>query len=283
MQRLMKSILAASAAVGLVLPTVSAIPEAHSAPMSNRVKIVYATPAEPAYRPMYEMLKKRRILEKFRNLLSIFRLPDRLTLRVSDCEGDINARYDHDTHIVTVCYEYIEDFQRRAPKETTTGVTPEDAVIGPVVEVFLHEISHAVLDMLKIPILGRWEDAADQLATYIMLGLGKDFAKRTVLGAAWMRAQYAKEETPGKADYSDAHSLDAQRFYNCLCLAYGSDPELFAAVVEKGYLPRERAEGCTDEYQQVEYAARKLLSPHVDKDKLKKARATGWFRPAANE
>jgi Zn-dependent peptidase ImmA (M78 family) len=42
-------------------------------------------------------------------------------------------------------------------------------VIGPVSLVFLHELGHALLDVLQIPILGREEDASDQLATYMLL------------------------------------------------------------------------------------------------------------------
>ena len=42
--------------------------------------------------------------------------------------------------------------------------------------------------------------------------------------------------------FVDEHGTPAQRLYNLLCIAYGSDKELFADVVEKGYLPKERAE-----------------------------------------
>jgi hypothetical protein len=35
-------------------------------------------------------------------------------------------------------------------------------------------------------------------------------------------------------------------------------------MVEKGYLPKERAENCEDEYQQVVFAFEKLIAPHID-------------------
>ena len=34
--------------------------------------------------------------------------------------------------------------------------------------------------------------------------------------------------------FADEHGTPAQRLYNLLCVAYGSDKELFADVVEKG-------------------------------------------------
>ena len=54
------------------------------------------------------------------------------------------------------------------------------------------------------------------------------------------------------------------RNYNLLCLAYGADPQLFSDFVEKGHLPKERAEGCKEEYQQVVYAFQQLIEPHLD-------------------
>jgi hypothetical protein len=99
-----------------------------------------------------------------------------------------------------------------------------------------------------------------------MLQLGKAFARTTIVGVAWMYAQDAKQSTVGLSHYADVHSLDAQRFYNVLCLAYGADPELFADIVEQKHLPQERAEGCADEYR------------HVDKARAKKVRAKQWLR-----
>ena len=54
--------------------------------------------------------------------------------------------------------------------------------------------------------------------------------------------------------YADVHSLPVQRYFNLLCVAYGADPKLFAYVVDKSLLPKERAETCDDEYQQIAYA-----------------------------
>jgi hypothetical protein len=254
------------------------MPEARSVSRPNRIHIAYVPPVDAAHQPIYELLKQRRILERFRDFLSFLRLPKPLMLKVARCDGEANAWYDHEVHEVTVCYEYVAHIQRIAPTETIGGVTPENAVVGPVVEVFLHEVGHALFDLLRIPILGREEDAADQLAAYIMLQLGKEFARTTIVGVAWMYTQDAKQDTVGLSRYANVHSLDAQRFYNVLCLAYGADPKLFADAVEKQHLPEDRAEGCTDEYQQVAYAVQRLLSPHVDKARAKKVRAKQWLR-----
>ena len=45
-------------------------------------------------------------------------------------------------------------------KTTPAGVAPIDALIGPFLDVFLHEAGHAVFGALQIPLFGREEDAA---------------------------------------------------------------------------------------------------------------------------
>jgi hypothetical protein len=73
--------------------------------------------------------------------------------------------------------------------------------------------------------------------------------------------------------YADEHGIPAQRFFNVLCIAYGADKKLFADVVEKGYLPKQRAEGCDVEYEQLAFA----LGPYIDQNQAKKVLAT-WMR-----
>jgi hypothetical protein len=79
--------------------------------------------------------------------------------------------------------------------------------------------------------------------------------------------------------FADMHGTPAQRFYNVLCIAYGADKQLFGDIVEKGYLPKDRAKDCKDEYQQVAYAYEKLIGPHVDRARAKKVFDKRWLRP----
>ena len=112
------------------------------------------------------------------------RLPRALLLKVEGCDGESNAWYADDA--VTVCYEYLEDILQNAPKETTpAGVTRSDAIVGPTLEVFLHEVGHAVFDYLSVPVLGREEDAADQFAAYVLLQFAESDARRLIYGVAY--------------------------------------------------------------------------------------------------
>jgi hypothetical protein len=64
-----------------------------------------------------------------------------------------------------------------------------------------------------------------------------------------------------------------------LCIAYGADPETFALVVEQKYLPENRARGCKREYDEVAFAFKKLIVPHLDDDLAKQMLKKEWLPP----
>ena len=247
---------------------------------ANRVTVSYVPPKNAAHQPIYEQLKEVSFLEKLQQFLAPFRLPRALLVKVEGCDGDANAFYEND--VITVCYEYIEDLRKTMPAETTAaGVAPIDALVGPLFDTSLHEFAHALFEMLRLPVLGREEDAADQVSAYIMLQLGKVEVRRLIGGVAYAYKTEAEAATkpPTMTHFADVHGTPAQRFYNVLCIAYGADKQLFGDIVEKGYLPKDRAEDCEDEYKQVAYAYEKLIGPHVDRARAKKAFDKRWLRP----
>jgi hypothetical protein len=78
-------------------------------------------------------------------------------------------------------------------------------------------------------------------------------------------------------------STPAQRFYNILCIAYGSDTKTFAFLSPKAagqtvYLPASRADDCEWEYETVRTAFNKVLTPHIDAELLKKVQAIEWLK-----
>jgi hypothetical protein len=247
---------------------------------ANRVTVSYVPPKNAAHQSIYEQLKEVSFLEKLQQFLAPFRLPRALLVKVEGCDGDANAFYEND--VITVCYEYIEDLRKTMPAETTAaGVAPIDALVGPLFDTCLHEFAHALFEMLRLPVLGREEDAADQVSAYIMLQLGKVEVRRLIGGVAYAYKTEAEAATkpPTMTHFADMHGTPAQRFYNVLCIAYGADKQLFGDIVEKGYLPKDRAKDCEDEYQQVAYAYEKLIGPHVDRARAKKVFDKRWLRP----
>jgi Putative metallopeptidase len=255
------AVLAASAALAQPAP-------------AERVVINYVPPADPAHRPIYDLVKENRGLERVREILLPIRWPRTLRLEIKGCDGEANAWYEEAT--ITVCYEFLEELWKKAnDRRRPATVAREDAFAGPFADVFLHEASHALFDQLKIPLLGREEDAADQVAAYHVLQFPKEHRRRLVAGSAYaygreLRVRNASDlfrprlKFTNYETYADEHGTQAQRLYNLFCLAYGSDKELFADIVEKEFLPDDRAERCEDEYRQVEFAYRTLIGPHRD-------------------
>jgi hypothetical protein len=258
-------------------------PDAHAKARTNQIRISYGPPKNPAHQLIYERLKDARSLEKLQLFLSPFRLPQALLIKTEGCDGEANAWYDEGT--ITICYEYIAEMWRNAPTETTKeGIAPIDALVGPIFDTVLHEFAHAIFDLLKLPVFGREEDAADQVASYIALHLGKEQARRQIGGIAYA---YVTEATADKAppklqDFANEHGTPAQRYYNVLCIAYGADPEYFGQFVEKGYLPKDRAEGCADEFKQVQRAFEKLIAPHLDQRLAQKILSKSWLPDRSN-
>ena len=275
--------IAMGAAITLVVATSDVAARVASHYKPNRIDISYGEPETPDNRAIYELLKERHTLEKIRDLLEPLRLPHRLLLQTRDCAGISNAWSNDES--VTVCYEYLNDIWKNAPDKTTpSGIAPIDTLIGPLADVFLHETGHAIFSILRIPLFGREEDAADQFSTYVMLKFDKEEARRLILGSAY---QYkgdlsAPTITVAQLKFADEHGTSAQRFFNLLCMAYGADAKLFADVVKKGFLPEERAVGCDREYAQVSKAFDELIGPYIDRHLAKKLHKS-WLPPVTTK
>jgi hypothetical protein len=252
---------------------------ARAAEGSAPIEIEYVPPAQAYLLPIYERLRQRKVLEQLRDFLSPLRLPVRLRIRTLQCD-DTNAYWAGRVEGLKLCYEYVDWVERLAPAQTTPdGFTPQDAIAGEFIEVTLHEMGHAVFDLFEVPIFGREEDAADQMAGFMMLQFGQDVALRTISGTAYTYQQQALQSHWSRTTFADEHETDQQRFYNYLCLAYGAQPETFQRFVDSNILPAKRAANCGREYRQVQRAFIKTVMPHIDQELMKKVQTMQMLRP----
>ena len=232
-----------------------------------RIKIAYEQPKSSRFKPLYQSLKKQQDLERLRLFLAPFDLPSDLSLTVSDCNDQTGAWYDGEFGRISACYYFLDDIVKLMRKRARfPGVSHDDLVTGALTHVFLHEFGHALINIYQLPVLGRQEDAADALAVYLMLKLDPPEARKLVVGSAFMLSRLAASDPPTTAALSDEHSLTIQRLYNTTCLAFGENPANFRLVSRRGFLPRERAEACSDEYLEIDKAFKKLLVPHLKPD-----------------
>ncbi len=213
------------------------------------------------YTEIQKQVRSERLLEKAAEQLNkALILPYDIELRSEEC-GQTNAFYNPSDTSVTVCFELMEHF---FGVFRSTGMSDDkayDKMFDAVRFVFLHEIGHALTDTYKLPITGNEEDAADRCSAFINLTeLGEDGVK-AVLAAADSFQIESKRGSTDKHDLADEHLLQEQRFYNSLCMLYGSSPSKHSYIVTKGYLPKARAERCETEFQKTAEAWSGLLKP----------------------
>lgn len=207
-------------------------------------------------------VKDEKLLEKAADRLNrALILPRDIVLRTKDCDGEVNAFYNPDDESVTVCYELMEHFY----KVFQAGGSDEDAAYQKMFDavrfVFLHEIGHALIDQYKLPITANEEDAADRCSSYINLEeLGPDGVKAVIAAASAFQIE-SKLGASREKNMADEHLLQEQRFYNSLCMIYGSNPDKYSNLVTDGYLPKERAVRCPGEYQRTVDSWVNLLAP----------------------
>jgi hypothetical protein len=261
---------------GMILITALAAATCHAA-KTNQVSISYVPPTNPAHQQVYELLKERQSLEKLQEFLSPFRLQYPLHISLTGCDGEADAMYSHDA--IRICYEYIEDLRTYMPaKATPAGIEPLDTLVGPFVDTVLHEFAHALFDNIGIPILGREEDAADQVSSYIYLQLRDDEAHRLIMGTVYAYMLEVEDtDPPTMEEYADEQSTPEQRAFNLSCMAYGSNPELFEDVLTLVGMPQERVDICEEEYELFSLAYEKLISPHIDSELAQRVFEKSWL------
>ena len=185
-------------------------------------------------------------------------LPRDITLSIEEC-GFPNAFYFSESSQVRMCYEllflFVQDFR-------TAGFEEEEAITQALYAfsfVSLHELGHAVIHDLNLPILGREEDVADQFATFMTTYEG--VGGHAFAWAAALELMLAAEREDSREAYLDTHSSSPQRARSIVCLAYGSAPEEFFDIPEEVLPPSQRGTCVSDSRRMVESFER-LLGPY---------------------
>jgi hypothetical protein len=126
----------------------------------------------------------------------------------------------------------------------------------------LGDESHALIHNFDLPVLGREEDAADGIATVLLLK-AEDGATYAAEAAEFWDAFAGRQTPPKLAEYADNHSFDRQRAYNILCWVGGSDEAILQSLAEAEIVPEERLASCPGEWQLLRESAEQVLGPHL--------------------
>jgi hypothetical protein len=128
--------------------------------------------------------------------------------------------------------------------------------------VLYHEVGHLLFDQLELPVLGREEDAADNVATWILLNKRTKQAERTLADAAqgWVLSGIAYDSGGDESDYAAGHSLDKQRAYQIVCLMVGMDSDTFHPIADEYRMDSTRQDSCNWDYSMINRSLLGLLS-----------------------
>ena len=193
------------------------------------------------------------------------RLPSPLTVRVVDDReaerrGISGPTYEPREHVVYFPWSFVDESRRQLPDDAEL----RDAMVFAL----YHELTHGLIALLDVPVVGGEERAADSLAAVFAIR-SQSGGQQIPLGMAKLlktrsESQRLRSGPYAADDYADDHELDPQRAADALCLVYGSNPRRYAGLVGKD-LPQARADRCPFEYGQELHAWRRLLAAWLTK------------------
>ena len=176
-------------------------------------------------------------------------------------EGD-SVHYDPQTREIKIPYDFLIEVRERFAKEYEEEEW--ELYAGDALEhTFYHELGHALVDLLNIPVLGKEEDAVDDFGI-IMLILTRDDGDDRAISAAelfFMEGEEIEEFT--SEDLMDEHSLDDQRGFKSLCMVYGSDPEKYEDIAIDLEMDEDRRLMCLETFENQTFNWLTLLRPHL--------------------
>ena len=157
-----------------------------------------------------------------------------------------------------------------APAASDMVEKRDEFVLGNIIFVLFHEIGHALVSELELPVLGREEDAVDRFATFLLTPEGdEDEASdpSTILVDAMSGWFLSSDQTElADIEWWDEHGPDQQRAYQIACLLYGADTDKFKPMADEVELPDSRRESCAAEATSNTASWEKVLEPHVLND-----------------
>ncbi|HFQ15935.1 MAG TPA: hypothetical protein ENK41_06215 [Rhodobacteraceae bacterium] len=121
-----------------------------------------------------------------------------------------------------------------------------------VLETLYHEMAHALIDTMNLPVFGPEEFAADFFAAILLDRVHDDDTTRQLV--ADVQASYRYDAAQGRGVAWDEHGSAMQRYYNLACLYYGADPDGRKSALQAFQLPDDRAVRCAEEYEQANFA-----------------------------
>ena len=236
-------------------------------PPAHTMRVIYATPTTEDETLAQTLLSAGGTAEVAKGLAADFKLPwdTKVVVRTT---SDSGPQYRPDDHTINLDYAFV-DFILKQVKANDPKISDYDlgkSVAAINTFIFVHEFAHLLIDAFDLPITGREEDAADELATVFMTEFVKGGEEYAFDAADFFQSLQRNPSELQDADFFDEHSLDAQRAYSIACWVAGASETYYKAIEKAGLLDADRLERCPAEYQQKVKTWDTLLKPYIASD-----------------
>jgi hypothetical protein len=211
----------------------------------------------------YELLKASETRTLAKSLATAFELPNPLLIKGVNGFGG-GPFYNPEDNSITLPYEFpavvFNVIIQSNPEESATEWGEAAGAVNSFI--LAHEFAHALIHNFELPVLGREEDAADGIATVVLLK-AHEGGLYAIDAAEFWEAFSGRQDPPDLAEYADNHSFDRQRADNILCWVAGSDESVLEAFLENEILPEDRLAACPGEWELLKNSAEQVLNPHL--------------------
>lgn len=124
-------------------------------------------------------------------------------------------------------------------------------ITGSITTDFYHEMGHALIHVMDLPVLGNEEDAADLLSVFMINELWQEEPAQQIMSASLATWATMAETAMEEIDFWDEHAPSAKRLATMACLFYGANPEARVDFADEQGIPEERREDCAVEWELV--------------------------------
>jgi hypothetical protein len=232
--------------------------------------IKYDRPNEAKHQKLFKTLKKNDQFfygDGLNFLNKLYRIPNTVKILVADC-GSKNSRYNFEERTIYICYETLHEKVNDYSKFPKNNEEYVQRVFKNSVFTFWHEIGHAMMHQLNLPIKTESlneEDLADEFAVLSMIWRQDSKWTNSIITSSLHyknKTIKRKNKGLGMANY-EFHSPDLERYYNMNCLLFGMKSMSFSRLEKLLNAQPKRAAQCKAYAQQRNDYWAKLLKPYV--------------------
>jgi hypothetical protein len=218
-------------------------------------KLVYRPTENAQEQKVRDMLEgSGRVREVVRGLNKALKPPKRVSVEFG---GKVVPLYNPNTRTVEIPYAFVgallDSFANLG------GSEPTQRALDVTEFILYHEVSHALIDLLELPVHGDVEECADQLAVLLSVELVGE-GGRIGLAAAQL---LAIQSQAGTASSSFGYSISSDRIKQTICWVVGSDPGRLMWIAEETNIRPSQTESCPREFEEMRDHWLKLLRPYL--------------------